>query len=77
VQQVQRKLEVMPTDLYDIRQDFKGISKEDLDDAKILLHCVVAARRPLSVAELTEAHAFMLPGWPKPLAELYSVCDGP
>jgi hypothetical protein len=57
--------------------DFKGIGKEDLDDAKISLHRVVAARRPLSVAELTKAHAFMLPDWPKSLAELHSVCDGP
>jgi ankyrin repeat protein len=71
MQQVQRKLEAMPTDLYKIYDRIlREITEEDLDDAKNLLHCVIAAKRPLHVAGLTEAHAFMLPDWPKTLAEL-------
>jgi hypothetical protein len=71
MKQVLKKLDDLPTDLYEIYDKILGkINEEDAVDAIKLLHCVVAALRPLTLAELAEAHAFMMLDWPKTLAEL-------
>jgi hypothetical protein len=71
MKQVQKKLEDMPTDLRKIYDTIlRDIDEEYVEDAIKLLQCVVTASRPLRIAEVTEAYAFMLPEWPKTLTEL-------
>jgi ankyrin repeat protein len=76
MKQVQKRLEETPTDLRDIYDRIMGeIDEEHVEDAWKLLQCVIAASRPLHVAELTEAHAFMMPNWPKTQAELREAAE--
>jgi len=70
MKQVLKRLEEMPTDLREIYDKILGdVDEEHVEDAVKVLQRVIAASRPLRVAELTEAHAFTMPDWPKTQAE--------